>query len=345
MAALFEAEILAGLKPLALQELGRLLDLNVSVSSHPDRPDSICFRYTGRTEDLLQLRTVVAVYLVLRFEVPRPRGLLGSEHQAKLVAVIRSVVSRSPGEFRSFRISAAGRDSSTFHRIADAVAKETHLSHDPENGDLVMRVRPAVLQDHGWEVLLRLTPRPLSARPWRVADMPGALNATIAAAMIMLSEPKREDRFLNLMCGSGTLLAERAAWGPAARLVGADIDPDALGKAEKNLAAAGCRERISLARLDAGMTPFSPGSFDVVAADLPWGERMREKQPFKRLYRSCLAEAARVCTSGGRLILISQKIRLLEDLLAADQHDWKVEQSLKVFQHGYHPVIYALRKA
>ena len=43
--------------------------------------------------------------------------------------------------------------------------------------------------DEGWEALVRLTPRPLSARPWRVCNLPGALDATAAHAMARLSAP------------------------------------------------------------------------------------------------------------------------------------------------------------
>jgi hypothetical protein len=39
--------------------------------------------------------------------------------------------------------------------------------------------------------------------------MPGAVNAALAHAIALLTEPEPADRLLNLCCGSGTLLIER----------------------------------------------------------------------------------------------------------------------------------------
>src|SRR5581483_7823655 len=100
------------------------------------------------------------------------------------------------------RIDAAGADSPTFRRLAAELATRTGLADDPATGDLLLRIRPAA---GGWEVACRLSPRPLSTRAWRVRDIPFALNATIAAAMVEMTEPRPQDRFANLLCGSGTL--------------------------------------------------------------------------------------------------------------------------------------------
>ena len=68
---------------------------------------------------------------------------------------------------------------------------------------------------------------------------PGALNAAVASAMTRLLQPTARDVFVNLCCGSGSLLIERAAHGPAARLIGLDIASTALALCRANLNAAG----------------------------------------------------------------------------------------------------------
>ncbi|PZS02444.1 MAG: hypothetical protein DLM69_04080, partial [Candidatus Chloroheliales bacterium] len=89
----------------------------------------------------------------------------------------------------------------------------------------------------GWEVLTRISPRPLVTRAWRVSNMPGALNATVAYAMVKLTKPRPDDVFLNLACGSGSLLIERLATVRARLAIGCDIDRAALNHAAANLAA------------------------------------------------------------------------------------------------------------
>src|SRR5207302_4929243 len=91
----------------------------------------------------------------------------------------------------------------------------------------------------GWETLVRLSPRPLSARPWRVCNLPGALDATAASAIARLAGPRPDERYLNLASGSGTLLIERLALGPAGPAVGVELDPRALDCARRNLDASG----------------------------------------------------------------------------------------------------------
>ena len=41
------------------------------------------------------------------------------------------------------------------------------MFYRPEDGQLLIRLRPET-DGPGWEVLARTTPRPLSARPWRL---------------------------------------------------------------------------------------------------------------------------------------------------------------------------------
>src|SRR5207245_442476 len=104
---------------------------------------------------------------------------------------------------------------------------------------------------------------------------PGALNATIAAAMVRLVEPRRGDRFLNLMSGSGTLLVERLLLGGGAVAAGVDHDPEALAAATANASAAGlaaplCRADVRALPRREGYDPPPPLSG---AATGPSGER------------------------------------------------------------------------
>src|SRR5690606_18397991 len=121
-----------------------------------------------------------------------------------------------------------------------SVAATTSLREDPVDGELLVRVRPFRQgQISGWEVLLRLTPRPLSARAWRTCNRPGGLNATVAVAVNEMLGLDARGAYLNLMCGSGTLLVERALAGAHGTLVGIDSQQEAVECSAANLASAG----------------------------------------------------------------------------------------------------------
>ncbi len=333
-----ECEVLAGLEPFCAAEVRRVLG-HRAVLLDDQAPGAVRFTLAGPADATLGLRTAVAAYLLVRVPGRRPSALLGDATLFDRVEAVRRL--HPPGAFGSFRVSAPGRDSAALRRLREALTDRSGLPEDPEDGELYLRVRRA--RDGGWEALVRLSPRPLSARAWRVVNLPGALNATIAAAMVELSRPRRAHRVLNPMCGSGTILVERLARGGAALAVGCDLDPAALAATRANLAAAGCGGAAQVARMDAAALALEDASFDVLLADLPYGHRMGSHQGNAVLYPAVLAEAARVTAPRGVLVVVTHELRLFERCLAAAPR-WSVERAVQVYQKGHHPVVYLLRR-
>jgi 23S rRNA G2445 N2-methylase RlmL len=336
---LVELEVLEGIRPFAKLELARRLAAASVVGAEKT---SLLIEAPGdRLEQLLALRTVVAAHLVRRFPIPRPRGFLGDAHLRGLVALTERVRGLHHGPaFQGFRFGAAGSDSAVFRKLAAEVAARTGLDHRPRDGELLLRFRPATAGS-GWEVLARLGPRPLSTRAWRRRDMPGALNATIAAAMVELAMPAPGDRFVNLLCGSGTILIERLLRAPAALAIGIEIDPEVLALTTENLAAA--ELATPLLRTDARRLPLPERSVDSLAADLPYGTRSGSHAANLELYSRLLAEAARVSVRGGRLVLITHDIRRFDQALAGSL-GWHAEKTFRVFQKGLRPQVWLLRR-
>lgn len=340
---LCEAEVIAGLKSYAEAELEARFGRAVRIRAK-DRAEELPFRFQGESlASLLTLQKPIAIYLLAHYDIPRPLALLGHQHFQRLLAQIDEVRAlHPPGTFRTFRISAAGAGSPAFRRIKDEIGAAAGLVLHEEEADLVLRVRPAEGGAGGWEVLIRLTPRPLAARAWRVCDRLGALNAPIASAMATMTDPTAADRCLNLMCGSGTLLVERLALGPAAAVGGCDTDPEALRCAGRNLAAAGLE--ADLFAMNATALDLPDACIDVILADLPWGQLVGSHEANRTLYPQVLAEAARIAASGARAVFITHEIRLMETVLADMADRWHLHEAVRVFQGGLHPRIYRLER-
>lgn len=340
-----EADVAPGLETIAAEELRRVLGTSLGTLTVA-RPGTLAFDYRGDLAQLLLPRTVLALYLVRRFAVPRPRALLGDEHFRAIVRQIAAIRDLAPPEtFGTLYLSAAGSDSAVLSRLKTELGRATGLRPVPpaaHEGDLHLRLRRATTGD-GWELLARLTPRPLGARPWRVQNLEGALNATVAHAMALLTGPDPRDQFLNLACGSGTLLIERAACGPATRLIGVDSSAEALDIARANVAAAGYADRIELIEGDARALALPDASIDALCADLPFGHLVGTHDENLTLYPAILAEAARVARREAPLILLTHEVRLMERLLAASA-EWALDQTLRVTLGGLHPRIFALRR-
>lgn len=323
-------EALPGLEAVAERELGTV----------PLARDirGLRFWYPGEPERLTRLRAPVAAYRVRAWDVPRPRGLLGHQQLGELGDFLAAVVRF--GGHRSFRLSAAGRESAVMARLADALASALHLPHDPAEGELLIRLRPQE-GGPGWEVLARLTPRPLSARAWRVCNMGGGLNATIAYALHRLAGQREEDRIFNPMSGSGTLLVERALLGPSAAMVGVDLDPKAVECARANLRAAG--REVEVAQVDALHTGLPARSFDLIVSDLPWGDAIGTHGGNAALYPEFLGEMHRLLSRQGRLVVLTHELRLFERVLR-EQPRWHAHELFQVYSGGHHPRAYLLSK-
>lgn len=336
---LYEIEFTSGLEEFVRQELYERLGSNTRlVKSH--REDAFFIHYDGNVEALLSLRTVLAVYEVLRFDVPRPKALLGHQHFQVMLNSIKAVLKY--GTYQSLYISAAGSDSSVMQRLKEELAKAAQLSVGEYEGDLWLRIRRIPKAQTGWEVLVRLSPRPLASRAWRVCDMEGALNASIAHVMVRMTEPKATDTFLNIACGSGTIMIERCAY-EAAEIIGCDNQEEALDCARANFNASDTLGRVKLLHEDIRKLSLADDSVDALCADLPFGNLVGSHEENKTLYPAVLKEAARVARKGAQFIVISHEVRLIESCLAKNPA-WALKQVYMINLTGLHPRIFHLER-
>lgn len=342
----FEASAPEGLEAVARTELRtRLGGQETLLPALVNAPGIVQFTYSGRMEKLLGLQCVYAVFRGLRFAVPRPKALLGHQYFTLLVDEIHALMHMSPaGAYQTLYLAAAGSESTVMQRLAGELADALGLRVSPEIGDLLLRIRPPLDGSPGWEALVRISPRPLSVRAWRVCDLEGALNAAVAHAVILLARPRAEDVFLNLGCGSATLLIERAAAAPSALLLGCDTNPTALACGRANLIASRFEERIQLIPADAGQLPLPPASVDAFAADLPFGLDVGSHLENMHLYPTLMTEAARVARPGARFVLLSQEIYLMRQILE-ENTAWNVEEDLPIQINGLRSHVYLLRRA
>jgi tRNA (guanine6-N2)-methyltransferase len=336
----FEAEIAPGLETVARDELQQKLP---RVTQIDIGKGALQFNTATDVQALLQLRTVNAVYQRLRFDVPRPKALLGHQHFQRIVTAIQAILQAHPKQsFRTLSIDAAGSDSSVMQRLRDEIAVAVKLTPSSERGDLVAKIRPTSDRT-GWEVLLRISPRPTATRDWRVANFEGALNASVAHAMVRLTNPSAEDHFLNLCSGSGTLMVERASAGSASLICGCDISTETLALSQLNINAAGVD--LELFQADVTRLPMSLGSFNKIAVDLPFGQLVGSHQQNRQLYPAMLSELVRVLQPDGTAVVITHEISLFESLLEQSNNALKLENIYKITLNGLHPRIYVLRKS
>ncbi|MBN2539604.1 MAG: class I SAM-dependent RNA methyltransferase [Deltaproteobacteria bacterium] len=162
----------------------------------------------------------------------------------------------------------------------------------------------------------------LSRRGYRMIPLTAPMQETLAAAVILATQWKSEENFVNPMCGSGTLaieaaliatgkepgamrnnhgfmhingfnkpqwrkmkgLAENIQRAPAGRIVATDIDPKAIEAAQSNAAAAGVKHLIEFEVCDFSDTPVPEGT-GVILLNPEYGERMGEIKELEGVYK------------------------------------------------------------
>ncbi len=342
----YEVETVIGLEEYARREARRLLGKAAQVERGATE-GRFPLRFDGNIRRFDELRTATAVHRVEPFAVPRPRALLGHQHLTRLLGVIHVVLDARPsGAFRTFRITAAGAGSGVYSRLRQEIAVATGLEPTDDAAHLQIAVRRAASDEGGWHVLIRTSPMPLSARRWRVCDMPGALNATVASVMTTLARSRSNERVLNMCCGSGTLMVERLGLGGAASVTGVDIDTSAIQCADANLRAVGHRASVSLLQADCANLPLPDASIDTITADLPFG-MLQHGYDISSLYHAALAESARVARPNASLVAITTRRRAMLSTIE-DNPSWNLANEIPLsipHSRGYiKPHIYLLRR-
>ena len=336
-----EADFLEGLEHVVEHELHTHFGSQIKLTPS-QRAGILPFTFTGSLQELCTLRSVLAVYLVHEFPVPRPKALLGHQHFEMLIKQIERVRRLWPKRtFTTLYMNAAGRDSTILTRLQEAISARTGLQNVSDEGDILFRLRRS---RNGWETLIRLSPRPLATRTWRVCNFPGALNATVAYTMMQLTQPQSTDVVVNLACGSGTLLVERLNLGAVQHAIGCDIDPAALTCAQENLTAAGHTNQVRLEQWDVGKLPLENATINVLCADLPYGQLIGSHQDNEQLYPRFFAEATRVAVPHARMVIITHEVRLLEQIAARYQDFWHLEQVLRIHVSGMTPRCYLFQR-
>ena len=331
---------LNGTQDIVRDELVRRFPRDCTILSHT-RDDEIHFTFAGDEHRLLSLSTAQTLLLRKDFDVIRPRSLLSPERMAAVVDLMRSAGSvKGAMAPSSFRFDAAGSESPTMRRIADQIEQHTDLPFNQKDGDCVIALRPGKT---GWEVLCRVGNRPLATRDWRRVNYLGSLNAAIASCMVELARPQKGDRYLNLMCGSGTLLIERLLRQPTRTAIGIDISEKAVSATRENVKAAGLSDKAQIVTGDARATEFPDESFDTITTDLPWGENLGSRKSNLPLYRETLKEATRLCRSAGFMVVLTQDIASFNKVMS-ETEAWTIIDQRRIIQRGYQPLCTTLQK-
>ncbi|VTR91180.1 rna methylase : RNA methylase OS=uncultured planctomycete GN=HGMM_F22C11C22 PE=4 SV=1: UPF0020 [Gemmata massiliana] len=178
---------------------------------------------------------------------------------------------------------------------------------------------------------VRLSDRTMRHRTYKLDHIAASLRPTVAAAMVRLAGIGPEMTVLDPFCGAGTILAEtldvaeKRSRGGQVRVIGGDIDPNAVFVTSQNLENVG---RASLARWDATALPLETASVDRIISNPPFGKQLSSIEQIGPLYEAAAEEWDRVLKPGGRAVLLAMEHEGLKRRLHA--HRWSQARQTRV---------------
>ncbi|HSJ59424.1 MAG TPA: THUMP domain-containing protein [Anaerolineae bacterium] len=300
-----------------------------------DQNGIVVFQCGGEPERLLELRTAEDVFA----EVISLPDLSRDWRDLRLIA---NEIERSSRLERAIRPGARTGRPLTYRVISRRVGNHQYRRMDLEAAvvkgvERKLGKKWTLVEDDAdveiWANILgsrllcgvRLSDRTMRHRWYRVANLPAALRPSVAGAMVFLTEPSPADVFLDPMCGSGTLIAERLLVGDVAAILGGDIVPRALDASVANVAQLG--RPCTFCCWDTCRLPLAAASVDKVAVNLPFGKQIGTRQEIEALYPRFCCELERLLKPGGRAVVLSAEFEMVKQAL-------RVAPALHI-DHGY----------
>ncbi len=345
--------VVPGLEALARDEIERRLSAvrDVEVRTGFDRRSGlIAFGSSSPAREMLQLQLSEDVFSLIAEERDVPATVRGPK-------VIRDAVSSSRGwdaalsEFHELR--GPGRGPRSFRVIARKSGRQAYRRVDVRDAveaavgrrfrrwqvaeDAPLELWASVVDGYA-AVGVRLSDRSMRQHGGQRVSLPASLKATVAHAMVSLSQPREDDVFIDPMCGSGTIALERARCAPARATLASDVGGGAVAAARANRDG----EPIEVLRADARALPLADGAVSALVSNLPFGRQVGAGSAIDRLYRALMQEWGRVLATEGLMVLLVSNPRLLAS--AAREAGFAVERRVPVILRGLDAAIVVLHR-
>jgi len=309
---------ITGLREIVLNEISKYANLRVV----KEEGDSLYLDFTQDLTVIKRLRSVSRAYIVVQNSKYNP--LYISNHKSILGNLIETITSGNKDAFKTFRITCAGSDSPEVRSIAEYIQRTYGLTEEEEADMKIHIVKP----DEIWEVGIQITPRPLSVRDYKVKNMSGAMDPTIAYAVNSLCELEHVNSYLNIFSGSATLLIEAGQCYPNLKqLIGFDNDKKRISLAMQNIKKAGLIKEIQLKEKDIFDKP-DLGKFDVITSDLPFGMTISKNEDLENLYRCFVEYCQETLNQGGKLVVYTSEHEILKKIILESR--FKIAKTLEL---------------
>ena len=307
-----------GLKGVVVDEIKEKTTFNVIDTKN----NEIYLNFNENFDDLFNLRSVSYISLITENQEFNPTYI--SKHKSILGNLINLVLRSKSKLFKTFKISCAGSDSPEIKDIIKYIESEYKLEQSSE-ADLKIYIAKII---DTWEIGVQATKRPLSVRDYKVCNMSGAMDPTVAYSLNYLCGVDKKKTYLNIFSGSATLLIEAGLSSDNLdTLIGFDNNKTHLSMAYQNIRKAGLIKKIKLYEKDIYSSP-NIGKFEVIVADLPFGMVISKNEDLGKLYKAFVDYSDQSLDVGGTIGVYTSEAELFKEIIK--KSDFKVVNNLKL---------------
>lgn len=310
---------IAGLKEVVLNEISQSANFRVI----KEDGDYIYLDFVQDIAAIKRLRSVSRAYVVMQSSKYSPFYIFN--HKSILGNLIEIIISGNKDKFKTFKITCAGSDSPRVRGIAEYIQRAYGLTEKEESD---MKIHIIKKLNETWEIGVQLTSRPLSSRDYKVKNMSGAMDSTIAYTVNALCELENVDSYLNIFSGSATLLIEAGQCYPNLKqLIGFDNNKKSISLAIQNIKKAGLIKKIQLKERNIFDKP-DLGKFDVITSDLPFGMAISKNEDLESLYQCFIEYCQKTLNHEGKLAIYTSKYEILKRIIL--ESEFKIVKTLEL---------------
>ena len=295
-----------GLRDAVLEEIEQYPELEILKESK----DSFYVKYLEDFNTVKNLRSISRAYLVSIDSRFNP--LYISNHKSVLGELIQNLFAKNNvHDFSTFKIYCAGSDSPEVLETERYVEERFKIQKN-EEADLKIYI---IKVGDTWELGVQITPRPLSFRSYKVRNMNGAMDPTIAYSLNRLCRLEKHETYLNIFSGSATLLIEAGqCYDNLKKIIGFDNNKVHLSLSIQNIRNAGLIKRVQIKEGNIFDKP-NLGKFDVITSDLPFGMAVSKGEDLKKLYKVFIEYAQEHLNKKGVLGIYTSEFKIFEELI------------------------------
>lgn len=170
----------------------------------------------------------------------------------------------------------------------------------------------------------------------------GELRKELAHLLCLISEPNKNDVFLDPFCGSGAIPLERIKSFPFKQVLMGDKNIKLVKKLKRKLRK---YKRIKINYWDAlSLETLSDSSIDKIVTDPPWGFYQAKKLNLGSFYTKMLSEFCRILKFDGLAVILIGERESFEKSLENYKNCFEFRQKYDTLVSGKKASVYKLRK-